>query len=49
MRAGKEGKLLARAAVFYHPGGTERITEPTYFALKFSCSAREMLRIVRRF
>jgi hypothetical protein len=40
MRTCKEGKLLARAAAFYHPGGTERITGPTYSALNISCYAK---------
>jgi hypothetical protein len=33
----EEGKLLARAAGFYHPGGAERITGPAYFALNLCC------------
>ena len=36
MRCGEEGKLLARAADFYHPGRAERITGPTYSALNIS-------------
>jgi hypothetical protein len=41
MRCGEEGKLLARAAGFYHPGEAERIKEPVNSALKFSCHAQE--------
>jgi hypothetical protein len=43
MRTGKEGKLLARAAAFYHPGGTKRKTEPTYSALNFSFIQKKCL------
>jgi hypothetical protein len=50
MRCGEEGKLLARAAGFFITlRKRSRLQEPTYFALNFSCHAKEMLHIVRRF
>jgi hypothetical protein len=36
MMSGEEGKLLAGAAGFYSPWGSERMKqEPSYFALRF--------------
>jgi hypothetical protein len=48
MMSAKGGKLLARAAGFYHPGGVQRITgaRGTLLALLFDMQ-KEKLRIVR--
>jgi hypothetical protein len=50
MIRGEEGKLLARAAGFIHPGGANGRTDPIVFcsATSFCDAKKETLRIVRR-
>jgi hypothetical protein len=42
MRCGEEGKLLASAAGFYHPGGAKQVTELTSFCVQHLLQLQKM-------